>query len=592
MFCLQYGLTDESYKYCYGIDDVGRDAEDFFHCHSISLVAARRDWAAFQVLLKGNREFTVSVGDTPVFSPRGQLPNVRLKAAVGQYPEWPVKMHIIDFVEDDDRLMKADILLNDETVHVEPGMVQPIWVEIRIPEDAQPGISRGRVDLFVHTMFEDEVCTASLEFDLDVKDVVMPLPSEYSFHLDLWQHASNISRKHEVHLWSEEHFKVLEEYIKSLSELGQKAVTVIASEIPWSGQQCFKVTNYLSNLFEFSMVRVQREAGGRYNYDFSIMQRYIEMCFKYGIDQEIEVFGLVNIWTSPEDGYGSVADDYPDAIRIRYFDTTDGCYKYMKSAEEIKCYIKALEQFFIENKWIDRVRIVADEPSDVKLYRERLNLLKETAPSFKYKTAINHAEFVAEFKDEIHDFVPILPCVCDEWELLKQLKDSIRGRLMWYVCCWPPIPNTFISSPLLESRLIGILTAYMDLDGFLRWNYTVWPERPRERISYRYPNWKAGDTNFVYPGNDGRPLLTLRYKNFKRGIEDFELINMVKKLYLDSCKRLEKIWDRLLYSKDITDFHPSRGKKAEELYSLDYEDYKCVRAMLLELIEKAQTCNS
>ena len=173
------------------------------------------------------------------------------------------------------------------------------------------------------------------------------------------------------------------------------------------------------------------------------MQRYIEMCFKYGIDQEIEVFGLVNIWTSPEDGYGSVADDYPDAIRIRYFDTTDGCYKYMKSAEEIKCYIKALEQFFIENKWIDRVRIVADEPSDVKLYRERLNLLKETAPSFKYKTAINHAEFIAEFKDEIHDFVPILPCVCDEWELLKQLKDSIRGRLMWYVCCWPPIPNTF-----------------------------------------------------------------------------------------------------------------------------------------------------
>ena len=160
------------------------------------------------------------------------------------------------------------------------------------------------------------------------------------------------------------------------------------------------------------------------------------------------------------------------------------------------------------------------------------------------------------------------------------------------MCCWPPIPNTFISSPLLESRLIGILTAYMDLDGFLRWNYTVWPERPRERISYRYPNWKAGDTNFVYPGNDGRPLLTLRYKNFKRGIEDFELINMVKKLYPDSCKRLEKIWDRLLYSKDITDFHPSRGKKAEELYSLDYEDYKCVRAMLLELIEKAQTCNS
>ncbi|NLO83284.1 MAG: DUF4091 domain-containing protein [Clostridiales bacterium] len=587
MFSLQYGLADESYKHCYGIDYADKGAEAFLQSHTISLVAARRDWVAFQVLLRGNGEFTVSVGDAPVFSPKGPIPNVRLKAVVDGHSEWPVKMHIIGFIEDDDRIMKADILLNDETVHVEPDKVQPIWVEICIPKEAKAGIHRGKVGLFIHTMFEDEVCIGSLEFELVVKDVVMPEPSEYGFHLDLWQHPSNISRKHEVHLWSQEHFKVLEEYIKSLGELGQKAVTVIVSEIPWSGQRCFRVTNYLSNLFEYSMIPVERNAQGRYSFDFSVLKRYIELCFQYGIDKEIEVFGLVNIWISQEDGYGGVAEDYPDAIRVRYYDRADGCYKYMKSAEDIKCYIKALEGFFIENGWIDRVRVVADEPSDVELYRRRLNLLKEIAPSFKYKTAINHAVFISEFKDEIDDFVPVLPCVCEEWELLSQLRGSIRGRLMWYVCCWPPIPNTFISSPLLESRLIGILTAYMDFDGFLRWNYTVWPERPRERISYRFPHWKAGDTNFVYPGNDGRPLLTLRYKNLKRGIEDFELINMVKKLYPDYPKRLEKIWDRILFSKDIRDFHPSIGKKAEGLYSLDYEDYLYMRGILLDLIAEA-----
>jgi len=586
MLNLRYGLAYESHKQCYGIDGIGWDPQIFTR-HAISLVAARRDWAAFQVLLQSDEEFMVTVGAAAAFSPRGPLANVRLEAAVAGCPQWLVKMNIIGFVEDDDRLMKADLLLNDETVYVEPNKVQPIWVEVEVPEDAKPGTYQGEVKLFAHAMFEDEKQIGSLKFELEVKDVLMPRPCEYKFYLDIWQHLSNIARKHETHLWSDEHFRVIEEYVKTLGDLGQKAITVIASEIPWSGQRCFKVTNYLSDLFEYGMVRVIKDKDGRFKYDFSIVQRYVELCFRYGIDKEIEVFGLVNIWVSPEDGYGGVARDYPDAIRVRYFDEADGCYKFMKSAEEIKAYIKALEQFFIEKGWIDKVRVVADEPADVELYRQRINLLKEIAPAFKYKAAINHAEFIGEFKDEIHDFVPALHCVCDQWDLVNELKDNVKGNFMWYVCCNPLYPNTFISSPLLEARLIGILTAYMGLDGFLRWNYTVWPEKPRERISYRFPHWRAGDTNFVYPANDGRPILTLRYKNLKRGIEDFELIDMVRRLCPQPHEKLEEVWNRIFFTRNVKDLHPSGDKKPEELYSLNYDDYKYIRTLLLESLVMA-----
>ncbi|SHF38066.1 protein of unknown function [Caldanaerobius fijiensis DSM 17918] len=576
---LECGLAEESYKYIAGkLVDFTRKKFD--------LVSGRRDWVAFQLMLKGDEEFTVSTGDNPTFSVKGPLLNIRVHVEVEGIPQSCIRLYPIGTVEDDDGIQKADMLLKNEVVTVAKDAVQPIWVEIDIPEDVQPGNHQGTISIFAHRMFEDEKKVAAMFFNVMVKDVVLPRPSEYRFHLDLWQHLSNIARKHEVRLWSDEHFRVLEEYVKSLAQLGQKAITIIASEIPWSGQRSYRVKDYPSDMFEYSMVKVEKDLNGNFIYDFSAVKRYIELCFKYGIDKEIEVFGLCNIWEDDEFGYGKVATDYPDAIRVRYYDRADSCYKYMRDAKDISAYIKALESFFIENGWIELVRIIADEPSDMELYEKRLEAIKNAAPQFKFKAAINHAEFIKRFKRQISDYVPMLPCVCQEWDSLKEMAGKDIERLLWYVCCWPLYPNTFISSPLLESRLIGLLTAYMNFDGFLRWNYTVWPEKPRERISFRYPEWRAGDTNFVYPGMDGAPILTIRYKNLKRGIEDYELIQMLKGVHPHSDEILSKVWSRIFKFKDIAELAPEAGKKPEELYSLDYEDYMAVKEYLLDEISQ------
>lgn len=576
---LKFTIVDESYKAVYGIDSYGEDR--VFDSILDTFISCKNDWVAFQVLLKSDEEFYLNVGKRPNFSPRGPIKNLRVECKI---EDLPVRLYPVGFIEDDDRIYKADLLLNDEVIFVEKDKIQPVWVEISIPRDASPKDYRGKIDLYSQSMFDDERLVGTINFTVVVKDVALPEPRGFRFHLDLWQHPSNIARKHEVHLWSDEHFKVLENYVKSLAELGQKAITVIASEIPWSGQRCYRVKNYPSDLFEYNMVRVEKDRSG-YHYDFSIVERYVDLCMKYGIDREIEVFGLTNIWLDPEYGYTNIAEDYPDGIRIRYYDREDGCFKYMRRGEDIKSYIQALEDFFIKKELIDKVRIIADEPGDVERYRKSLGIIKEIAGSFKFKAAINHPEFIDEFKDIITDFVPILPGVCEKWDLLKRLQKEINGRLLWYVCCWPPYPNTFISSPLVESRLIGILTAFMGFDGFLRWNYTVWPENPRERISYRFPHWRAGETNFVYPGKDGRPILTLRYKNLKRGIEDYELIMLVKEKSEDVMSNL---WGNIFKTEKIEDFHPGSGKSPDSLYSLDSRDYREFRRLILEALEVDQ----
>lgn len=138
------------------------------------------------------------------------------------------------------------------------------------------------------------------------------------------------------------------------------------------------------------------------------------------------------------------------------------------------------------------------------------------APSLKYKAAINH-HLLHRAKDRRNcRLCSRSGLYRSEFEKIQQLKNEIKGSMTYYVCCVPELPNTFISSHLLESRLIPWLAFHMNMDGFLRWNYTVWPNDPLHKIAYHYPIFAAGDTNFVYPGRDGQPLLTLRYKHLQK----------------------------------------------------------------------------
>ncbi len=577
-------MLNESFKYQYGVSstssmDSGND-DILFQDKNISLIGAKGDWAAFQVIVKCDDAYTVSVGKRAVFSPYGNLCNIRVEAHVIGFDECEISMNLVGLVEDDDRILKAEILLNDEAVHITDARAQSIWVEINVSPSLSAGIYKGYVNVMSTYMFADEEKIAIMPFEITVMDVQLPLAKDYKFHLDLWQHPSNIARTHEVILWSDEHFIVMENYIKSLSALGQKAVSAIVSEIPWSGQGCFRVKNYPSDLFEYNIVSISQKTDGKLCFDFSALEKYIYLAEKHGITAEIEVLGLISIWQYEAEGYGKLAEDYPDAIRLRYLDEIDGCYKYIKKRAQIAEYISALQSFFVQKGWIDRVKVVADEPHDKALYHEALDFISEHAPLFKYKTAINNSKFIEEAKGKTLDFIPYLPAIADEWDALKKMKrENENIKLHWYVCCQPDYPNTFISSPLIESRLIGFLTAFLNLEGFLRWGYTAWPNAPRDKICYNFPCWKAGDGCFVYPARDGRVLLTLRYKNLKRGIGDYELIYRLKGA-TGGEKILQEVWAIIFKEADIRKYY-NKGLTPKELYSLNYEDYQNARKIIM-----------
>ncbi len=573
---MELKLCNEYFTYRWGTDEAPIENEQ------VRLVAGRNDEAFCSLFVRPDDIATVSVGANPAFSRYGCYDNYRVEAACeGEGIE--ISCILLGKVEDDAGVLTSDILLRQDYIEVLRGAGQQVMILCEVKPQAKPGMHTVFLRVYRSRGFVPEALCREWQIPLCVYSYTMDAPAERRFYLDLWQHCGNIARKHDVKLYSDEHFAVLEGYVKSLAALGQKAVTVIASEIPWTGQRGYNVSSYPSDLYEYSMIRVMKK-DGVFRYDYTPMQRYIDLCFANGIDKEIEVFGLINIWADDARGFGKAAQDDPDALRVRYYDADQRIYRYMESSDELAGYIAALEQYFIRTGQIELVRIVADEPGDIEAYRASLGRLNAAAPRFRYKVAVNRIEFIEEFSDYIADLVPTINFAAQKAEYLAARAKKQKNRTLLYVCCGPDYPNHFLRSPGYEAEVIGVFCRYVGVDGFLRWDYTVWPDKPREKLSFRAPGWKAGDMCFVYPGSDGKPLLSLRWYHLKRGILHYELLS--KLLESGKANVVNQAYALILRCKKPADFSVTsyglRGSKLpEELYSTDPTDYLRMRELLL-----------
>jgi hypothetical protein len=555
----------------------------------IEVTGARNEVVGAQVRLVAKQDFVLTLDRTNWLHALGFCPRVRLEVRFPTLPADAVESFVVGYVEGDDRRQWMEYLDRAGYAEVPAYRPQAVYVRIRIPADLDAGLHEGQVRAYTQYGFEDEEPFWEGTIRLQVADVTLPDVADWSYYLGLWQHCTSIARYHHVPLWSDAHFALIDRYYASLAELGQKSVTVVVTEIPWSGQRCFRDRLSPSYLFEHAVVDVTRDEAGRLHFDYQKMDRLIALAAEHGIDAEIEILGLLNIWVDEPFGFGKIAADAPDAIRVRCYDKKTGRITYLRSADELSAFIRALHDHFQEQGSLDRVRVAADEPSDLDAFNTRLAFVKAAAPGFKYKVAINHFEFMEDVSPEVVDAVPVLPLACQDPDLTTEIAEQLRargGRLSWYVCCWPPIPNTFIHSPLVEGQLHGWLTFYLKLDGFLRWNFCLWPADPWRQVSWRAHSWPAGDMFFVLPGKDGAPVETLRYEALRAAAQDYELLKLAERVLPagETQALFEKAFALILRTDSIRDFVKVATARAEELYSLDPGDYQAARRTVLEAI--------
>lgn len=644
------------------------------------LAAAKNEVTGVQVRLRSNYAFSVATDASNWLLPHGHSPRARVQVDQSFVPpQLQVEALLVGYVQDENDELMMEFL--DRGGHSPTAETDhAVYIRLRVTSAVAPGVYELPVRIFTQAAgFQDEELSWVSAIHVRVVNVQLPPPADWSFHLDLWQHYTSIARAHSVALWSDRHFELIDRYLAPLAELGQKSVSIVATEVPWAGQQCYLEHQYPSALFEHAILEVSDDPdrGQPLTVDFRHFDRLLQLAHKHHMDSEIEVFGLLAIWRDVEAGFGGPTDHLAhhakhlqrrrssssgvsnhsgsaanntnsngsgtgqdaasssvsggnagngqdgdsarsrslsnasslgigpgtaaagfaiDSWRIRCQNRSTQRVRYLRRLSEVEQVIEQFYSHCVTLGVVDRVRICADEPSDVTVFYEQLQFLQRVAPGFKVKLALNNLDFFNYAPPQIVDFVPLLPLACADLEVTHRIKSEIHarsGKLCWYVCCGPAFPNQFVSSPLVEGELVGFLTHFLELDGFLRWNYCLWPARPWDSLKWRAPSWKVGDMYFVLPGKDGAPVETLRLESLRFAIQAFELLALAQSTLppVQMQQLRADVAQHVLRTSDFAEFCRYREKARTDLYSLDPLDYQRARTLILDTLAATTTAN-
>ena len=144
------------------------------------------------------------------------------------------------------------------------GVLQSVWVIVKIPKDAATGVYTGTLTVTVSGV---KPMTVPVEVKV-VGDWVLPDPGDFRTFVGLHESPDSLAMQYQVPLWSEEHWKLLDTTYRLLAQIGVKDVylPVVAK-------------THLAN--EQSMVRWIKQPDGGYKHDFSIFERYLDTALKH-----------------------------------------------------------------------------------------------------------------------------------------------------------------------------------------------------------------------------------------------------------------------------------------------------------------------
>jgi hypothetical protein len=441
----------------------------------------------------------------------------------------------------------ADPLMDLSEVDVPAYRAQPVWFTLQIPAALPSGTYHGI--LHIHTTQYREV---ALHWDVNVLSPVLPSPPDYRFFLDLWFNPNAVAVANGLELWSEAHWKQIEPYLKDLASRGAKTVTTTIVPYPWKVDWLGGSKHSQTYIGYPEMVKWLRDASGRWSFDYSVFDRFVATCFRHGIDRRIDAFSLTPFdhRDSWKIFFNHRENNTPDTL---FFNSPDAGYK-----EIWKIFLHDFEKHLSQKGWLAKTCLSFDE-SPREVIDAIIDIVSESAPVFLKQFSIAgkiDTEALAASHSIFYTFLPERPAESDKTsQILAKRRSDPNKTSTFYLCGEPAHPNTFTYSPAIEARMIPWLSAFYQLDGYLRWAYNSWSDKD----PYRNPvfNFIQGDDYCVYPGKEG-PVSSIRWELLREGIEDYELLKLI-----DSPRAGEAI-ERAVRNRDgrkksVADFQEARG---------------------------------
>lgn len=288
-----------------------------------------------------------------------------------------------------DSSLAEDAIDNVTSLALAANTVQPVWLSIRIPADATPGVYNGTIEV------DGASKELSLNYTVEVLNRTLPAPRDWKFHLDLWQNPFSVARVHGVEDWSDEHLNALRPYMQMLASAGQKIVTTSIIHDPWNSQT-FDVYK--------SMVKWTRKKDGTWQYDYTVFDKWVSFMMSLGIDKEINCYSMI-----------------PWNLKFYYFDEALGKDTLLIATPGSTAYENHWKPMLVdfskhlkEKGWFDITTIAMDE-RPMEHMQKVFGIIRNADKDFKVSMAGNYHP---EIEKDLYNY-----CVASEFVLSKEVME-------------------------------------------------------------------------------------------------------------------------------------------------------------------------
>lgn len=348
-----------------------------------------------------------------------------------------------------------------------------------------------------------------IDAELDFKD----------FIYTCWFHTDCLMSYYKFDAFSDEYWRVTENFLKTAAEYGMNCVLTPIFTPPLDTQKGKERPTV--QLIDVTV------NDGVYSFNFDKLTRWIEMAQRSGI----EYFELAHFYTQ----WG--AKHAPKIMA-----TVDGTYKKIfgwktrANSHRYKSFLTALsvelKKYFEERNLKSKVLIhVSDEPnaSMLRTYKKASMHIHSLFDGYKITDALSDYSFYK--KKIVSNPIPSSDHI-----------DKFIGNVdkLWVYYCSAQtnhnVANRFFCNDSIRTRVIGYQMYKFDIRGFLQWGYNFYFTRLSKALVNPYEvtdagkKFPSGDSFIVYPAEDGTAHHSLRLKVFYDALQDMAALNTLEKL--------------------------------------------------------------
>ena len=380
-----------------------------------------------------------------------------------------------------------------------------LWLEI---DGAMNEVGKHRIDIRIgdRTVGVD---VEIIDAELDFKD----------FIYTCWFHTDCLMSYYKFDVFSDEYWRVTENYLRTAAEYGMTCVltplftppldTAVGGERP------------TVQLVDITLNK------GEYSFNFDKLNRWIEMAERCGI-RYFEFSHFFTQWGAKK------------APKIMV--TEDGEYKQLfgwktkAMSRKYKTFLKAfsaeLKKYIEERNLRNRVFFhVSDEPnmSMIFSYKKAAAYIRTLFEGYTVMDALSDYRFYK--KGIVTNPIP-------SNDHIEKFLGNVENLWVYYCSAQNNhnVANRFFCNNSVRTRVIGYQMFKYDIIGFLHWGYNFYYKRLSKGLVNPYEvtdagkEFPSGDSFMVYPAEDGTAHHSLRLKVFYDALQDMAALNTLQKL--------------------------------------------------------------